>query len=64
MSRSLAFAHPYTLAHAKTWIDLNLKDPDKAYEICLKESPEIVVGGIGIKPGSDCQSHTAEMGYW
>lgn len=22
------------------------------------------IGGIGLKPGSDVQSHTAEIGYW
>ncbi|KAH7137983.1 acyl-CoA N-acyltransferase [Dendryphion nanum] len=61
---TLAFAHPYTLEHANTWIKLNLTDKLPNYVICIKESPETVIGGIGLKPGSDVQAHTAEVGYW
>jgi RimJ/RimL family protein N-acetyltransferase len=61
---SLAFAHPYTLSHAETWISINLKDNLPNYLICEKDAPEICVGGIGLKPGADVQSHTAEIGYW
>ncbi|KAF2121916.1 acyl-CoA N-acyltransferase [Lophiotrema nucula] len=61
---SLAFAHPYTLQHAETWVAMQVANPGQAYVICLKESPERVIGGIGIKPGSDVQAHCAEVGYW
>lgn len=61
---SLAFAHPYTLEHATNWINMNLKDNLPNYIICEKDSPEICIGGIGLRPGSDVQSHTAELGYW
>ncbi|KAF2685614.1 acyl-CoA N-acyltransferase [Lentithecium fluviatile CBS 122367] len=61
---SLAFAHPYTLQHAETWIALNLKDHLDNYTICLPSNPSEPIGGIGVKPGSDVQSHTAEIGYW
>lgn len=62
---SLAFPHPYTLASANTWIEMNLAKPQQDdFCICEKSSPEVVVGGIGLKPGTDISSHTAEVGYW
>lgn len=61
---SLAFAYPYTLKHAKNWIAMNVTYPLNAYVICEISHPEIAIGGIGLKPGSDVQSHTAEVGYW
>jgi RimJ/RimL family protein N-acetyltransferase len=61
---SLAFAHPYTLQHAETWISTNLTENLPNYVLTLHDSPTVVMGGVGLKPGSDVQSHTAEVGYW
>ena len=61
---SLAFAHPYTLAHAQTWIELNAKDKLDNFVLTLPEDPRETIGGIGAKPGGDAQSHTGEVGYW
>ena len=62
---SLAFPHPYTLSSAEDWIRMNLaKSQQDAFCICESTSPETVIGGIGIKLGSDIHSHTAEVGYW
>ncbi|KAF2728431.1 acyl-CoA N-acyltransferase [Polyplosphaeria fusca] len=61
---TLVFAHPYTLEHARTWINLNLTHPSNNWVITPLTDPGTVIGGIGFKPGSDVQSHTAEIGYW
>lgn len=63
---SLAFAHPYTLQHAQTWIHTNLSASPRLdnYVLTLHADPATAIGGIGIKPGSDVQAHTGELGYW
>ncbi|CAO2656159.1 Nn.00g049620.m01.CDS01 [Neocucurbitaria sp. VM-36] len=62
---SLAFGSPYTLNHAETWINMNITVPHQNnFVICDHSSPEIVVGGVGLKPGTDVNSHTAEVGFW
>ncbi|KAF2242076.1 acyl-CoA N-acyltransferase [Trematosphaeria pertusa] len=61
---TLNFAHPYTLQHARDWISLHLAPRPNAFVLCLPSDPSSVIGGIGLKPGSDVQSHAAEMGYW
>jgi RimJ/RimL family protein N-acetyltransferase len=61
---TLAFAYPYTLQHAETWVNLNLTERLPNYIIVLPDDPQTAIGGIGLKPGSDVQSHTAEIGYW
>lgn len=32
--------------------------------LTLSTDPTTVIGGIGLKPGSDIHSHTGEVGYW
>ena len=62
---TLAFGHPYTLAHAKTWIDMNItKLHQDNFVVCEKASPETAIGGVRITPGTDVKSHTAEVGFW
>ncbi|ORY15856.1 acyl-CoA N-acyltransferase [Clohesyomyces aquaticus] len=61
---SLAFPSPYTLQSAETWISQNLTPPFNHFAVCLISSPSALIGGIGIKPGSDVHTHTAEIGYW
>ncbi|KAF2870943.1 acyl-CoA N-acyltransferase [Massariosphaeria phaeospora] len=61
---TLAFAHPYTLAHATTWITLNLTSALPNYIISEAATPHIIIGGIGFKRGADVSAHTAEIGYW
>ncbi|KAF1929048.1 acyl-CoA N-acyltransferase [Didymella exigua CBS 183.55] len=61
---SLGFPSPYTLEAAHDWINMNLAPPILNWAICLSSSPETVVGGCGLKPGVDVQSHCAEIGYW
>ncbi|KAL6709448.1 hypothetical protein ACN47E_001383 [Coniothyrium glycines] len=62
---SLSFPSPYTLVAAEDWISMNLKRPEQDnFVICEKSSPEIVIGGIGLKPGADVKAHTAEVGFW
>ncbi|KAF2751819.1 acyl-CoA N-acyltransferase, partial [Sporormia fimetaria CBS 119925] len=58
------FAHPYTLTHAETFIKEVLTQNLPSYDIVLPSAPDIVIGGIGLKPGSDVFAHTAELGYW
>jgi ribosomal-protein-alanine N-acetyltransferase len=59
------FPNPYTQAQAESWIALNYAIPHPShFAICEASSPDIVIGGIGLKPGSDVKFHTAEMGFW
>lgn len=62
---SLAFSYPYSIEHANTWVTMNLGYAVAVnFVICEAHAPEIAIGGIGFKPGSDVTSHTAEVGYW
>lgn len=61
---SLGFPSPYTLDAAAFWINMNLAPPIVNWAICLASSPETVIGGLGLKPGIDVQTHCAEVGYW
>ncbi|KAJ6201622.1 acyl-CoA N-acyltransferase [Bipolaris maydis] len=35
-----------------------------AFVVCERSAPDVVIGGLGIKPGSDVNAHTGEVGYW
>ncbi|KAF2849272.1 GCN5-related N-acetyltransferas-like protein [Plenodomus tracheiphilus IPT5] len=62
---SNSFPHPYTLSAADAWIAINVtKSLQENFGICEKDSPEVMIGGIGLKPGADVSSHTAEVGFW
>ncbi|KAH6648564.1 acyl-CoA N-acyltransferase [Truncatella angustata] len=57
------FPSPYTLDHAKFWIDLCSKEqPTVNFGIFMLDGT--FVGGIGLVPGSDIQYRTYELGYW
>jgi ribosomal-protein-alanine N-acetyltransferase len=61
----LTFPDPYTLESADGWINMNLALPyQEAFAVCERSSPEVVIGGIGLKPGADVSAHTAEVGFW
>ncbi|KAF3053454.1 hypothetical protein E8E11_008349 [Didymella keratinophila] len=61
---SLGFPSPYTLDTAHGWISMNVTPPILNWAICLSSAPETVIGGCGLKPGVDVQTHCAEVGYW
>jgi RimJ/RimL family protein N-acetyltransferase len=62
---SLAFPDPYTIDQANIWINMNINIPQiNNWCICERGSPDVVIGGIGLKMGTDVESHTAEVGYW
>jgi ribosomal-protein-alanine N-acetyltransferase len=62
---SLAFPSPYTLSSAETWVNMNTALPyQEAFVICERTAPHVVIGGIGLKAGSDVNAHTGEVGYW
>jgi ribosomal-protein-alanine N-acetyltransferase len=62
---SLQFPSPYTVEAAETWIAMNTPLPLQSnFVICEIDSPENVIGGIGLKLGADISSHTAEVGFW
>jgi len=62
---SLSFPNPYTLSNAETWIKMNMELPyQENFVICELSSPDVVIGGIGLKPGMDVSVHTAEVGFW
>ena len=62
---SLGFPHPYTIAAANAWINMNINTPQiNNWCICERSSPDVAIGGIGLKLGADVESHTAEVGFW
>ncbi|KAJ4309531.1 hypothetical protein N0V94_008877 [Neodidymelliopsis sp. IMI 364377] len=61
---SLTFPSPYTQEAARVWINMNRTPPFLNWGICEASAPEIIIGGLGLKPGSDVQAHTAEFGFW
>jgi RimJ/RimL family protein N-acetyltransferase len=62
---SLAFPDPYTLSSAETWISMNAALPHQDnFAICERSCPDVVIGGVGLKPGADVYAHTAEVGFW
>lgn len=62
---SLAFPSPYTISSAETWINMNTVLPyQEAFVVCERSEPDVVIGGLGIKAGSDVNAHTGEVGYW
>lgn len=58
-----AFPHPYTLESADAWFRLCwAENPPRNFAICdLSNKP---IGGIGLKPGSDVEIRSTEIGYW
>lgn len=62
---SLGFPSPYTLVKAEEWINMNMALPyQEAFVICEHSSPAVVIGGVGVKVGTDVNAHTGEVGYW
>ncbi|ENI03577.1 hypothetical protein COCC4DRAFT_32852, partial [Bipolaris maydis ATCC 48331] len=62
---SLGFPSPYTISSAEAWINMNNALPyQEAFVVCERSAPDVVIGGLGIKPGSDVNAHTGEVGYW
>lgn len=70
------FPYPYALAHAESFITnaglvatkpSTLTDPATDvltnYAIC-RRSDGAYIGGMGLKPGSDVEQRTMEIGYW
>jgi RimJ/RimL family protein N-acetyltransferase len=57
-----AFPHPYTRADGQVWLNIaQAGDPPTHFAI---EFAGEAVGGIGLKPGSDIERVSAEVGYW
>ncbi len=54
--------HPYSVGDAQGFIDL-VKDQSPRLQFGIDVDGE-VVGGIGLVPGGDIESRTAEVGYW
>ncbi|EFQ92514.1 hypothetical protein P3342_012099 [Pyrenophora teres f. teres] len=51
---ALSFPNPYTLQSAETWIRMNMARPcQEHFVVCDIASPDVVIGGIGLKPGVD-----------
>ncbi|KKY34730.1 putative acetyltransferase [Diaporthe ampelina] len=68
------FPHPYELQHAESFINTIALATKSAsplrpegillnYAIC-RSSDGAFVGGIGLKPFSDVEARTVELGYW
>ena len=62
-----AFPHPYTNQDAHDWINRNISiaaDGPPQNFLIVDPTTDSAIGGIGIKPGEDISTHTAEIGYW
>ncbi|KAK3341454.1 acyl-CoA N-acyltransferase [Lasiosphaeria hispida] len=61
------FPSPYTLANAEFWINLatpaTAGSPTLNFAIC-DPLTNTVCGGIGLKPRTDVEARTMEVGYW
>ncbi len=57
-----AFPHPYTLAHARSWIRLARRDRPTTYFAIVIDG--VAGGGIGYRVGGDVARRTAIFGYW
>ena len=56
------FPHPYTMADAKAWVQLNLeRNPVTNLAVATTEE---AIGSIGLMLQTDVHSHSAEVGYW
>ncbi len=56
------FPHPYTVEHARSFI--NMANRDTPVHIFAIEVEGEAAGGIGIHPQSDIHIKNAELGYW
>jgi RimJ/RimL family protein N-acetyltransferase len=57
------FPHPYTLADAQAWVDLQAELVGKSCNWAILQDGE-AVGCIGIEHKHDVYRHTARLGYW
>ena len=56
------FPHPYTLADAREWLSVALRqDPETNFALEVEGS---LAGTIGLELGEDVYRHSAEIGYW
>lgn len=56
------FPHPYTLAHAKEWIEsVNKQDPRRILTIDINGE---ACGAVGLHEQMDVYCKNVEMGYW
>ncbi|CBF85237.1 hypothetical protein AN1621.2 [Aspergillus nidulans FGSC A4] len=59
-----AFPSPYKHSDASSWITFTMsQSPTHDFCICL-ESTNTVIGAIGLKPRTDIQHCSMELGYW
>jgi len=56
------FPHPYTEADAAAYIAYNLQAADQT-SFAIDVNGE-AIGGISLRPGTDIERISAEMGYW
>jgi len=57
-----AFPHPYTRAAGEAWLALAASVTPPLHFAIVHEGQ--AVGGIGLKPGTDVERVSAEVGYW
>ncbi len=64
VSRNLrdAFPHPYTMAHAETWISFAAQQSTET-DFAIASATELI-GGIGLRLQRDVHRLSAEVGYW
>src|SRR5215470_9834564 len=56
------FPHPYTLEHARVFIDHTLRQDPTPHRAIIVDG--LAVGTLGLKLGMDVERTSAELGYW
>jgi len=62
---TLTIPYPYTLKHARNWVNFNLRQKNKKNKLAINFAIEVdgrLVGGIGLS--NIVRDHKAEIGYW
>lgn len=57
------FPHPYTLEHAREWIERQTAAPEPRLNLAIEHQGE-AIGSVGVQPMTDVSRFTAEIGYW
>ena len=58
------FPSPYTLENAHSWIRIATLEREPLRNFAIVKADGTYMGGVGLKPRTDVESRTMEVGYW
>jgi RimJ/RimL family protein N-acetyltransferase len=65
--RTLRIPHPYTVADAEKWfayVEASEQQHGHSLNWAIRDDAEKLIGGIGLEPAPEEQTHRVEIGYW